>query len=107
MGGHQGNSEAEIAVQKVPGMTRSCKAALEARTMQRIGAEHPIVKWVVRHAGVIQTLFAIGSDGKTAYDWMKGKPWRLPAAEFGERIMFEQKAKSGDRKKGLLKRASK
>ena len=60
-----------------------------------------MIKWTVKHAGAVQTLFAVGADGRTAYERLKGKSWQQPVAEFGERIMYEKKVRGAERKGAL------
>ena len=45
--------------------------------------------WRVEYAGCLLTRLAVGEDGKTAYERLKGKRWREEMAEFGEKVLYE------------------
>ena len=50
--------------------------------------DHPIVPWIVRFAGTNITRFQIRSDGKTAFEKMKGYRGVMPVGVFGENVHF-------------------
>ena len=56
--------------------------------MTRIDLRHPILSWMVAHAGYIITHFEIGKDGRTAYERLKGKATVKDLCEFGEKILY-------------------
>eukprot|EP00971_Amphidinium_carterae_P117118 2319384-Amphidinium_carterae.1 len=58
----QSNGTIERAVQTVGGMVRTHKLALEEAIGSSIAANHPIIPWLIRHAGVMTTLFERGAD---------------------------------------------
>ena len=47
-------------------------------------ARHPLIAWLVRHAANTLTWVAKGRDGKTAYNRVRGKPFRTRLLTFGE-----------------------
>ena len=47
---------------------------------------------------MIQTRFKEGSDGKTAWERMKGKRCDLEVVPFGEKVWYKKLAKPGSRK---------
>ena len=46
--------------------------------------DHVVVPWLVMHAVLMVTLFVIGSDGRTAYERFRGKPY------LKESLIFEE-----------------
>ena len=87
VGDHQANSVAETAVQSIAGRTRSIKSALEARVGSRIGSTRAIVLWMIEVAAFTANHYAVGEDGKSAYERLKGKRSKVAVAEFGESIL--------------------
>ncbi len=51
VGDSNSNGKVERAVQDVKGLIRTLRSALEEKIGERIGLDHPIVPWMVRHAG--------------------------------------------------------
>ena len=49
---------------------------------------HPVTTWLVNHCADVINKFKVGSDGKTSYERVKGKPYRRDMVEFGERVYF-------------------
>jgi hypothetical protein len=85
----QSNGVAEVGVQIVEGMLRTQKLGLERRLGAKIPCAHPAMTWLVPHAADSVTKFLRGSDGKTAYERLKGKPCREEVVEFGECVLFK------------------
>ena len=50
--------------------------------------------WIVEHAADIINRFAVGPDGKTAYERIKGKKYRGEVVEFGRMVMYRIPRKS-------------
>lgn len=53
-----------------------------------IPSRHPIIAWVVEHAGELLSSFQIGPHGRTAYEGARGKPSRRSLVEFGEKVHY-------------------
>ena len=51
------------------------------------GSSHPILPWMVRHAGAMLTRGQRGLDGRTPFEILKGNPCRKALPAFGEHIM--------------------
>ena len=83
------NGVIERAVQGVEGQVRTIKLALESRIGVGIPSDHDVLPWIVEYAATIVNKGQVGSDGKTAYERLKGKPAHLSGLEFGERILWK------------------
>ena len=68
------NAVGERAVRSVQGVVRTLRSALEARWGVRLSVDHGIWTWMTEYAGWLLTRFQVGSDRKTAYERVKGKP---------------------------------
>ena len=67
VGDHRSNGIAERAVQEVEDQIRVMKAALKRRLGVAIETSHPVMAWMVQHAGAIISRYLVGHDGLTAY----------------------------------------
>ena len=47
-------------------------------------SKHPVLTWLVRHAGFLLSRFQVSADGLTAYERLRGKPFRKKLMSFGE-----------------------
>ena len=54
----------------------------------KIDAQHQTIPWLMRHAAFIHNKFAVGSDGRTPYERIKGKSFKKELLEFGESVLF-------------------
>ena len=45
--------------------------------------------WLVNHAGVLTFRFQVGVDGRTAYERIKGKPFRKALVPIGECVQYQ------------------
>ena len=88
VGDSNSNARAEVAVQEIKGMVRTLRSALEQRVGTKISIEHPIIPWLVRHAGLNITRFQIRDDGMTSFHKLKGYKGIMPICEFGEIVHF-------------------
>ena len=68
--------------------------ASDSAVESRIGADapvsHPSMLWMVEHSTELLAKYLVGNDGKTTYARTKGKPFRLPIAEFGEVVVYKK-----------------
>ena len=62
------------------------KSALEERMKCEVLSRHPIMAFLVEHAGRLMSRYQGGPDGRTAYELRAGKPYRRQLVEFGEWI---------------------
>jgi len=84
----QSNGIAERSVQSVEGQVRTLKLALEQHLNGKISVPHVIMTWMVEHAADLLNKFAVGEDGRTAYERIKGKKYSGEALEFGRTILY-------------------
>ena len=94
----QSNGYIERAIQSVSGLIRVMVDALEARVGQVVrGRCLPVLAWLVEYASVLWNRYAVSSDGKTAYERLRGKKSRVFGLEFGERVMWRRAIVTGHR----------
>eukprot|EP00969_Alexandrium_andersonii_P266774 11790068-Alexandrium_andersonii.AAC.1 len=58
--------------------------ALQARIQGEVSVHHPVMLWLIEHAGELLTQYMVGHDGRTPYERLFGKPCREDGYEFGE-----------------------
>ena len=98
VGSSQSNGFIERAIQDEEGQIRTIKSDLESRIQGAIPSSHNLVPWLVEYAAVLLNRGQVGSDGKTAYERLKGKKASLPGLQFGERILWKSNVPSYKRK---------
>ena len=64
-----------------------------------IGLDSSVLKWLVRHAAWTLTTFHVSSDGTTAHQRIRGKPFNQQIAAFGEQILFKPHKTTGPQQK--------
>ena len=82
VGESQSNGVAENTMKQVQGHVRVIRDGLEARYKQKVGAEHPSLPWLVRHAAGVKSRLQVGEDGKTGYERLRGKRFKGEWVEF-------------------------
>ena len=85
----QSNGIAERAVQTIECQVRTMLLALERRLKSRVSVHHRILPWLVEHAADTINRFAVSSDGRTAFERVKGKRYHGEVVEFGRKIMYK------------------
>ena len=65
------------------------KLALEQRLKAKVPTSHKVMTWLVEHAADTINRFAVGLDGRTAYERIKGKKYRGEVVEFGRMVMYK------------------
>ena len=85
-GDPQSNSTEESLVNVVKGHVRSIKMAVESASSVEVPADHDLLTWLVAYAASMHRRFAVGRDGKTAYERNVGRRAVPPLAQFGERV---------------------
>ena len=88
-GESQTNGPVENAVERIEGMVRTLKSALDARYKAQVHPRHPVLCWMVDYAGSLITRFNRGSDGRTPYERSTGKKWNISLPEFGECVLYK------------------
>ena len=99
VGDSQSNGEIEITVKIVEGQIRTLKCQLEHHLKQEIPVDHPLLPWLVRHAGATISRYQKGRDGMTAYRRLKGRDFVRNVIEFGECVWY---MRNKNNKKGKL-----
>jgi hypothetical protein len=82
------NGVVENAVKVAKGLMRVHLSALERKVGARFPGGHPVVAWLAEFVGESCTKYFQGTDGKTAYERLFGKPVREESLEFGEIVPF-------------------
>ena len=85
----QSNGVAERAVQSVECQVRTVLIALQKRLGVNVPVTHKIATWLVEHAADLLNKFAVGPDGRTAFERLKGKRYRGEVVEFGRKILYK------------------
>jgi hypothetical protein len=83
----QSNGFAERAVQTVEGQVRAMLIALERRLQGKVSVFHRVMTWLLEHAADTLNKFAVASDGRTAFERVKGKRYKGEMVEFGRKVM--------------------
>ena len=83
----QANGFVERAVRSVEESIRLQHLAFEQRTGLNIPASHPLFAWLVEFSVDLLNKVAVGKDGKTAFERLKGKRYRNELLPFGVRAM--------------------
>ena len=78
-GDPQSNGAPESSVNVVKGHVRSIKLAMESASGVELPADHDLLTWL---------RFAVGRDGKTAYERNVGRRAVPLLAQFGERVWW-------------------
>ena len=71
-GESKSNGASERAVQMVEDRARTYKMALERRLKMRIPMTHPVMAWLVEHAGANLTKYHAHAGGLTSYERLHG-----------------------------------
>ena len=89
------NGSIERANQTIQGQIRAIKDYTERQIGATIGLDSSVLKWLVRHAAWTLTTFHVGSDGTTAHQRIRGKPFNQLIAAFGAQILFKPHKTTG------------
>ena len=84
----QSNGAAESSANVVKGQVRSIKLAVESASGVEVPADHDLLKCLCRMQPSMHRRFAVGRDGKTAYERNVGRRAVPPLAQFGERVWW-------------------
>ena len=85
----QSNGLAESVVKRWKGMFRTQKSSLEDHLGMKNPVKHPLIAWLVKWAGEVLIWEVKGLDGLTAYQRIRGKPFRTRLAAFGEVVRYK------------------
>ena len=76
-------------MQTVEGQVRAMLLALESRLDAKIPVTHHVIAWLVEHAADVLNKFAVGIDGRTTYERIKGKKYHREMVEGRRRAMYK------------------
>ena len=82
------NGIAEKAVQQVEERVRVLKLGLQRRISSFVPTMHPIMTWLIQHAGDMLSKLEVGADGRTPYERLRGKRYRGEVVEFGSIVHY-------------------
>ena len=102
-GESQSNSMVERAVQDVEGLVRVLKDQVEHNYNLVLDSKHPVLAWLVNHAGFLLSRFQLSADGLTSYERLKGKPFRRKLFNFAECVHYMPIGKNFGQRKHLNK----
>lgn len=84
----QSNGFIEVAVKEVKGLIRTLRHAVENTYGTKVPVDHPVMVWMAPHAAAIINRTKKGTDGKTAWELRKGRPYRKALVPFAEKVLF-------------------
>ena len=87
------NGRAENAVRRVEEQVRTMKMALEASIREELDVHHPVFAWLVEHAADVLVKCAVGRDGRTPFEMVKGKKYHGLMLEFGCAVLVKCQGK--------------
>lgn len=82
------NGRAENAIRRVKEKVRTLMAQLEDGIGEKIQKGANIIPWMVRWAGELISKYALGFDGKSPYERLRGERCKVPMAMFGEVVLY-------------------
>ena len=85
------NGVVERAVQEIEGQMRALLLAVEERVGERLSPAEPLVQFIPEFAAYLVNQLAVGKDGKTAMERIKGKKATVAGVEFGEKLLYKVK----------------
>ena len=97
VGSSSSNGFIERGIQDVEGQARTIKLALESHLGSEVPSDSNLILWIIEYAAVLINRRQASSDGKTAYERLKGKACSLPGLEFAERILWRSNVPAKDR----------
>ena len=88
VGDHNSNGAAEQAVQKVEDEIRTWKSSIDDAIKGTIPPTHDLMTWLVEHVCSVNRRTAVGADGKTPTERIRGRKGRNVMAELAECILY-------------------
>jgi hypothetical protein len=74
----------ETRIRSVRMLFRTLRSYLESQIGKKIPIFHPILAWLLSYTATLQNIVARGSDGRTPWSTIKGRPFNGRLAAFGE-----------------------
>ena len=89
-GEHESMGFVECMVKSTRNQFKTMRDALEYKIGREIPMSAHVIQWMVRWASGALSRYQIGSDGRTAYERLKGRRCRIPICSFGERVLYKE-----------------
>ena len=80
----------ERGVQEIEGDIRAVWLGFEERIGRKLDARERIVAFIPEYAAYLANRLQRGSDGKVAYERIRGKKPTILGIEFGEKVLFKR-----------------
>ena len=71
------------------GLVSCFRIYLREKAKMEITTESPLLPWLVRHCGWIESRYAVRADGRTGYSRLKGREYTSGIAILGEAIWYK------------------
>lgn len=88
VGQSQAIGVADRAVQAASKQSCVMSHALQNPIDAVLPVRHPVMAWMVELAAELLSAFQRGPDGRTAYEIIRGKPYKRNLAEFAEKVAY-------------------
>ena len=100
VGEHQSNGRVERYIRTLQGQVRTNRCALQGKLKKEVSADKPIQSWLLRWTAMSFNRYAVGRDGRTAYERLKGRRCAQTIAAFAEKVLYKNllEAKEKDHK---------
>ena len=92
----QANGAIEREVRTIKEQRHAMRLALEDRVQSDVPNLHPIMSWLVAHAGALIRRTRVGADGRTPLERCRSQSCLRPMPEFGEMVMGRLLVKEPD-----------
>ena len=71
---------------------------IECGIDDRLELDLDIILWIVRWVAICYSRYAVGRDGRTAYERLRGRSCKAIVVPMGEKVSYKQLGDGGDRK---------
>ena len=85
----QSNGGTEVGVKLVRGLFRTLKLCLESRIDKYVPINHALVPWLLQHTCMLLNARFRGTDGRTPWARVRGRPFNQRLLGFGELVMYK------------------
>ncbi len=89
----QSNGGVEVGVRLVRGLFRTLKLCVEARLDKYMPINHALIPWLLQHTCLILNVRSRGSDGLTAWERARGRPFNQRLVGFVEKVLYKLPSK--------------
>ena len=97
VGESESNCTTERAIRAIGGSVRTLKVATEQSCNVKIEPESPILLWLIEYASAVLNRHEIGRDGRTPYQRLRGKEFKMKLPCFGESVFYKPIKNPGTR----------